>query len=1441
MDLSRSLVKEFADIANNKNVKEKPSIYVRGTVKMVGDKKFVQLDGSDALTPLTETVDVQDKDRVLVAIENHTATVLGNFTFPPSARKEQEAVDKAEDAQNSANDAVNKAEDAQNSATDAGNKAQQAGDKADQAIEQAGKVEGLANDAKENAQQAIDAANKAEQNAADAKEFATNANLNAQTARGEAEKAQQAAANAQGEVAKINKEVDTVKGDIAGALTELGNQAAEIQATKETMELQYSKKTEVSEVEANLKTEISKKVGELQTTVEENYAAKTEIVDMEGKLQTQITQNAQGLTSQAQKVEKLESDTTEAKKQVDIALEKADNAALAAGKAQTEATNAQAAADLAKQNAETAATKAEESKIAADKATAAANAADEKLQSAQADLNEAKQNLTNVTNRVGATEAEIAEAQKKVDAAQTSVNKALADAAEANLAATNAKNAADKAQTDATNAQADATNAQKKADNAQLAASNAQAAADKAQQDVAALTSRVTEAETKIEQNAEAITLSASKIEEIGKRKSVTETTVYWYLSQSATELIGGEWIEGAAPAWKDGSYYWQKVLTKYFDGSTKESTPICLTGPAGRPGQDGVDGQNGTDGKGIKATEITYQASTSGTSVPTGNWTTTIPTVAAGSYLWTRTVVTYTDDSTSTSYSVGKMGSTGPTGGTGPQGKPGADGKGVKSTAIAYQASASGTIIPNGEWGETIPVVAPGSYLWTRTVITYTDNTSSASYSVGKMGDTGAAGKGVKNITNYYLATSSGSGVTESTSGWTTTIQTISDSKKYLWNYELITYTDGTSSKTTPCIIGAYGDKGQTGDAGATGVGISGITEYYQVSTSNMSAPTSWLTTVPTLTATNKYLWNYEKITYTNGTTKESAKRVIGVYGDKGATGSAGATGQGVESITVEYYLSTSKTTQTGGSWTITMPTWKTDTYLWIRNKIVYKNPTSTAYTTPYCDSSWEAAKDVADDLKNNYYNKTQTDAKFKIEADKISSTVSKVEVIEKTAIKSTVEEFYSSTSPTTLTGGSWSTTQPTWTPGKYIWRRTLVTKGDGTTSYTPSQNGVCITGNTGPSGPQGLQGPTGENGSDLSNGTMLFTDPTFAIGVNNTTKYANTGGEYLKYERLAKSIDNPFDNTEYEMVITNTGQVNPNIGGFKFSNQTRPNAVFIYRVIAKIPEGRNIVWAANSGGDGAKAQWLTPTNGTGKFEEYLLKFICGSTGTFPTIGYFYVDGSSGTTDNPVKWYVAYATCFDMTSSSDSLYAKDTADEGKQTADEALSKATDNESKVTISMTKIEQLDDQISALVTDENGNSLMIQDSSGWHFNIGAIQNTLNNTVKDLSGLTGDMEDAQTLLDTTKGMADALEKKTAFIDLTTVNGQPAILLGQTNSKFKLRITNTSIDFLEGTEAVAYISNQNLYITRAIIKNEIQIGDGTGWVLKRRPNGNLGLRWMN
>ena len=182
-----------------------------------------------------------------------------------------------------------------------------------------------------------------------------------------------------------------------------------------------------------------------------------------------------------------------------------------------------------------------------------------------------------------------------------------------------------------------------------------------------------------------------------------------------------------------------------------------------------------------------------------------------------------------------------------------------------------------------------------------------------GPQGPAGTSGRGIKTITEYYLISSAKTGITTASSGWSTSVPTMTATNKYLWNYEKFTFTDNTTATTTPKIIGIYGDKGATGatgpqgpqgNAGATGPqgpqgvtgnGIKSITNYYlaTASGSGVSASTSgWTTTVQAITASKKYLWNYEVVTYTNGSTYQSAPCIIGVYGDNGATGATGPSG---------------------------------------------------------------------------------------------------------------------------------------------------------------------------------------------------------------------------------------------------------------------------------------------------------------------------------------------------------------------------------------------------------------------------------------------------------------------------------------------------------------------------------------------------------------------
>ena len=166
--------------------------------------------------------------------------------------------------------------------------------------------------------------------------------------------------------------------------------------------------------------------------------------------------------------------------------------------------------------------------------------------------------------------------------------------------------------------------------------------------------------------------------------------------------------------------------IGQYTDFNPTDSTDHTRYSWSKIKGDKGDKGNDGTSVK-ITAKSVTYQASTSGTTTPTGAWVANPPTVAKGQYLWTKTVVTYSDGNSTTAYSVAYQGT------NGANGQNGSNGRGVKSTEVTYQIWYNGTSTPNGTWQTTVPgTTADKPYLWTRTIITYTDDTKSTSFSVG-------------------------------------------------------------------------------------------------------------------------------------------------------------------------------------------------------------------------------------------------------------------------------------------------------------------------------------------------------------------------------------------------------------------------------------------------------------------------------------------------------------------------------------------------------------------------------------------------------------------------------------------------------------------------------------------------------------------------------------
>lgn len=146
------------------------------------------------------------------------------------------------------------------------------------------------------------------------------------------------------------------------------------------------------------------------------------------------------------------------------------------------------------------------------------------------------------------------------------------------------------------------------------------------------------------------------------------------------------------------------------------------------------------------------------------------------------------------------------------------ADGKGVSSVKEWYLRSTKNTGVKNTDSGwqlNTVPQLTDTyKYLWNYEEIVLTDGTTIKT----PASLIGVYGRGIKSVTNYYLATTASSGVTTSTEGWTTGIQSPTPDKRYLWNYEIITYDDDSTTVTAPHIICVYGQKGDPGKDGNDG-----------------------------------------------------------------------------------------------------------------------------------------------------------------------------------------------------------------------------------------------------------------------------------------------------------------------------------------------------------------------------------------------------------------------------------------------------------------------------------------------------------------------------------------------------------------------------------------------------------------------------------------------
>lgn len=525
------------------------------------------------------------------------------------------------------------------------------------------------------------------------------------------------------------------------------------------------------------------------------------------------------------------------------------------------------------------------------------------------------------------------------------------------------------------------------------------------------------------------------------------------------------------------------------------------LEGSQGPQGKQGISGTNGADGK---TSYLHIKYSNDGGKTFTGNSGEDI-----GAYIGT--CVDYAkDDPTSVGmYKWAKI--KGEAGAKGDKGDTGASGKGVKSTAVTYQASSSGTTIPTGVWSATPPATsADKPYFWTRTIITYTDNTTSTAYNVGSTpegivvgGRNLLVGTHKSPITYTYPT----SGYADKCS-WKTTV--LLNGSVYTLSFWAKSSVNGDKIRVhfyNPSniisVVGSQGQRSTATDGLCDFVLTTTMTKYWVTYTIPKGGNSTRGVIIPRLglgaTGTGTLTFQWEKLEEGNM-----------------ATDWTPAPEDYVSFVDVEYYLSTSATSLSGGSWSTTAPTWVNGKYMWSRT--VTTDGAGNRTYSPNQNGVCIAGAQGATGAKGDKGDTGGTGATGK-------------------GVKSIVEQYYKSTSATAMSGGSWSTTYPGWENSKYIWTRSVITYTDNTTSTTTA---VCVTGSkgdkgatgakgdkgdkgaTGPQGPQGPQGVKGDKGPQGDKGATGATGPQGPQGAagkdaNQVVHTVNGNGESNLYVEFA------------------------------------------------------------------------------------------------------------------------------------------------------------------------------------------------------------------------------------------------------------------------------------------------------------------------------------
>ena len=496
-----------------------------------------------------------------------------------------------------------------------------------------------------------------------------------------------------------------------------------------------------------------------------------------------------------------------------------------------------------------------------------------------------------------------------------------------------------------------------------------------------------------------------------GVDATITGVDVEYASSQSDQTAPTTGWST-TAPAWQSGYYIWSRTATTAADGTTY-STPVMISG------RDGIDGQDGDDGVGISSTTISYGTSASGSTQPS-SWQSSIPSVSQGQWMWVKTEYTYTDSSTKTVYTKSYIGTDGQ------------DGVGVYVQSSTKSGGTTTVVLTDGTTTSTLTIVdgedgtdgtpgtnglngyvhvawatsADGSQGFSTSVSTgktyigvYTDNTQADSQTYTDYSWSLIKGADGTSVTVSSIQYGTSDSASTQPSSWSSTAPTSIVKGKWLWIKT--TYSD-SSVATTKSYVGTDGEDGKSvyvqsstksggtttvvltdgtttstltivdGEDGTDGTpGTNGLNGYVHVAWATSADGSQGFST--SVSTGKTYIGVYTDNTQADSQTYTDYSWSL-IKGADGQNGQDGADGIGITSIVEQYYLSTSSSTQTGGSWSTSQPTWESGKYIWTRSQITWDTtPATTTTTTPIlaqalmqANSQAKAASDAVDAISS-------------------------------------------------------------------------------------------------------------------------------------------------------------------------------------------------------------------------------------------------------------------------------------------------------------------------------------------------------------------------------------------------------------------------------------------------------------------------------------------